>query len=194
MAARMFPTRTHSVSGATLTTALPVLWTCQASSQPRSSEQAMAFMSCRTTSSNVWQSQLWRMVIHGGATATSVASRSSTSGVSRGPPSRVRVPSGRAMSIRGLPLAEGGVGPLRDEDLARVRAHRLAALVTAERLDGDDAAVTLARLGQLEHRAPRVQRVADERGLLVAEPVDLEVCDGAAGDVGDGHAYDEADH
>src|SRR6266581_3448925 len=46
MAARMLPTRTHSASGATLTTALPVLWTCHASSQPRSSEQPMAFMSC----------------------------------------------------------------------------------------------------------------------------------------------------
>ncbi len=51
--ARTLPTRTHSVSAPTFTTALPLLWTCHASSQPRSSEQAMAFMSCFTTSSKV---------------------------------------------------------------------------------------------------------------------------------------------
>src|SRR4029453_17516457 len=68
--ARMLPTRTHSVSAPTLTTALPVLWTCQASSQPLASLQAIAFWSCFTTCSKVWQSQLWRMVIQGGATAS----------------------------------------------------------------------------------------------------------------------------
>jgi hypothetical protein len=78
----MLPTRTHSVSAPTLTTARPVLCTSHASSHPRSSEQPMAFMSCRTTCSKVWQSQLWSTVIHGGATATSVASTSSTWGLS----------------------------------------------------------------------------------------------------------------
>src|SRR5262245_1635112 len=41
--ARMFPTRTHSVSAPTLTIALPLLWTCQASSQPLASLQPIAF-------------------------------------------------------------------------------------------------------------------------------------------------------
>src|SRR5262249_18814852 len=56
--ARMLPTRTHSVSAPTLTTARPVLCTCQASSQPLASLQPIAFWSCFTTCSNVWQSQL----------------------------------------------------------------------------------------------------------------------------------------
>src|SRR6266850_5237781 len=50
--ARMLPTRTHSVSAPTLTTALPVLCTCQASSQPLASLQPIAFWSCFTTCSN----------------------------------------------------------------------------------------------------------------------------------------------
>jgi len=53
IAARMLPTRTHSVSEPTLTTALPVLWTCQASSQPLASLQPIAFWSCFTTCSKV---------------------------------------------------------------------------------------------------------------------------------------------
>src|SRR5262245_8405925 len=76
--ARTLPTRTHSVSGPTFTTALPVLCTCQAISQPFSSVHAIAFMSWRTTCSNVWQSQLCRMVIHGGAAADWTSSTSST--------------------------------------------------------------------------------------------------------------------
>src|SRR5207245_4874145 len=80
--ARTLPTRTHSTSAPTLTTALPVLCTCQASSQPLASLQPIAFWSCFTTCSKVWQSQLWRMVIHGGATAvcSSVTSWGRTSG------------------------------------------------------------------------------------------------------------------
>src|SRR6185312_2172668 len=78
MDARMLPTRTHSASGPTFTTALPVLWTCQAISQPSASLQAMAFCSCFTTCSNVWQSQLCRMVIQGGATSVPVPVISST--------------------------------------------------------------------------------------------------------------------
>ncbi len=42
----------------------------------------MAFMSCFTTSRKVWQSQLCKMVIQGGATATAVPSCSATSGLS----------------------------------------------------------------------------------------------------------------
>ena len=53
IAARMFPTRTHSVSAPTFTTACPELCTSHAISQPRSSEQAIAFMSCCTTCSKV---------------------------------------------------------------------------------------------------------------------------------------------
>src|SRR5439155_718889 len=53
VAARMLPTRTHSFSGPIFTTALPVLWTCQAISQPLDSLQAMAFCSCFTTCSKV---------------------------------------------------------------------------------------------------------------------------------------------
>src|SRR5207245_6848798 len=53
IAARMLPTRTHSFSGPIFTTALPVLWTCQAISQPLDSLQAMAFWSCFTTCSKV---------------------------------------------------------------------------------------------------------------------------------------------
>src|SRR5207247_2073754 len=79
--ARMLPTRTHSGSGPTFTTALPVLCTCQAISHPLSSLQAMAFCSAFTTCSKVWQSQLCRTVIHGGATSLSVTS--STSGAGR---------------------------------------------------------------------------------------------------------------
>src|SRR6266550_3890154 len=41
----------------------------------------MAFCSCFTTCSNVWQSQLWRIVIQGGPTAVSVTSSTSGSGV-----------------------------------------------------------------------------------------------------------------
>src|ERR1700675_3914197 len=81
--ARMVPTRTHSVSGAILTTALPVLWTCQASSQPSASLHAMAFWSWRTTCSKVWHSQLCRTVIHGGATASSTTSSTSAEGATR---------------------------------------------------------------------------------------------------------------
>src|SRR5688572_3991632 len=80
MEARMPPTRTHSASGATFTTALPVLWTCQAISQPFSSVHAIAFMSWRTTCSKVWQSQLWRIVIQGGASSVWAASRSAQPG------------------------------------------------------------------------------------------------------------------
>src|SRR5262249_59859319 len=68
--ARMLPTRTHSDTAPTLTTARPVLWTCQASSQPLASLQPIAFCSCFTTCSNVWQSQLCRIVIHGGGAAS----------------------------------------------------------------------------------------------------------------------------
>ena len=45
----MLPTRTHSASGPTFTTARPVLWTCQAIFQPSSSLHAIAFWSCFTT-------------------------------------------------------------------------------------------------------------------------------------------------
>src|SRR2546425_6337768 len=69
--ARTLPTRTHSASGPILTTALPVFWTCQAISQPSASLQAIAFWSCFTTCSKVGQSQLCRIVIHGGATVSS---------------------------------------------------------------------------------------------------------------------------
>ena len=81
--ARMLPTRTHSDSGPTFTTALPLLWTCQAISQPSASLQAIAFCSCFTTCSKVWQSQLCRTVIQGGATSVPVPVISSTSGVGR---------------------------------------------------------------------------------------------------------------
>src|SRR5258705_11099395 len=99
MAARMLPTRTHSVSAPTLTTARPELCTSHASSQPRSSEQAMAFMSCCTTCSKVWQSQLWGTVIHGGARASSVRSTCSTSGA---------FPGALDKGIRGSPRGRGG--------------------------------------------------------------------------------------
>ena len=44
----------------------------------------MALISCFTTSSKVWQSQLWRMVIQGGASATSSPCSTSTSGAVAG--------------------------------------------------------------------------------------------------------------
>src|SRR2546426_8469047 len=53
IAARMVPTRTHSFSGPIFTTALPVLCTCQAISQPSLSLQAIAFCNCFTTCSKV---------------------------------------------------------------------------------------------------------------------------------------------
>src|SRR4029453_6202954 len=116
MTASTFPTRTHSVSGPTFTTAFPRLWTSQASSQPRSSVQAIAFMSCCTTCSNVWQSQLWRMVIHGGARAPSVRSTCSTSGASAGrfTGSPRRPDGGGTQHPAGSQAGDGGGGGAED--------------------------------------------------------------------------------
>ena len=71
------------------------------------------------------------------------------------------------------PLPQGGVGALGDEHLPDVGADGVAPLVRADRLHGHDAAIALPGLPQLEHPAPRVQSVADERGLLVAELVEI---------------------
>src|SRR5262245_41045254 len=80
----------------------------------------------------------------------------------------------RAMSVGELALAEGRVVLHGHEDLAGVRADGVAALIDADGLDRDDSPVSSAGRGQLEHGAPRVERVADEGGLLVLQLVDFE--------------------
>src|SRR5262245_44810280 len=92
---------------------------------------------------------------------------------------RIRTPSSgaRVISVRDLALAERRLVLLRHQHLSRVRADRVAALVGPDRFDTDDPAIALARRDQLEHRAPRVERVPDEGGLLVLEDVDLEIRD-----------------
>src|SRR5215475_7651102 len=130
------------------------------------------------------------------------APRSASTWVPNGPApnwetARTRTPSsgGLAMSVGKLARAEGGVVLLRHENLAGVGADLLAALVARGGLHGDDAAVALLRLAQLEDAALRVQGVADEGRLLVLEGVHLEVGDGPPGDVRhrhvDVHAVDE---
>src|SRR5215813_9282596 len=127
------------------------------------------------------------------------APRSASTWVPNGPApnwetARTRTPSsgGLAMSVGKLAIAEGGVVPLRHEDLAGVGADLLATLVARGGLHGDDAAVALPRLAQLEDAALRVQGVADEGGLLVFEGVHFEVGDGASGDIRHRHANDHA--
>src|SRR6266545_3139521 len=77
-------------------------------------------------------------------------------------------------------------GPAPNWETARMRTP------SRRGLDGDDAAVALLRLSQLQHAATGVQRVADEVGLLVFERVHLEIGDGAPRDVGDAHPDDDA--
>src|SRR5262245_9909 len=147
MDARIPPTRTHSGSGPTFTTPLPVLWTCHAISHALSSVHAIALMSCRTTCSKVWQSQLCRIVIQGGASAVSTASRSPTSGTSVSRASRGGIVIGdrvRRGAGSEAALPEGGVAALGDEDLADVGADGVAALIGPDGLDGHDAPVALA--------------------------------------------------
>src|SRR4029453_4234297 len=80
---------------------------------------------------------------------------------------RMRTPSSgaRDMSVRELAFAERrGVLP-RHQHLSRVRADGVAALIGPDGLDAHHATIALARGDQLEHRAPRVERVPDEGGL-----------------------------
>src|SRR5438045_1658997 len=74
---------------------------------------------------------------------------------------------GRAISVRELALAEGRVVLLGNEHFSRVGADGVAPLIGADRLDAHDPAIAAARRDQLEHGAPRVERVPDEGGLLV---------------------------
>src|SRR5712692_6377489 len=140
------------------------------------------------------------------------APRSASTWVPKGPApncetARMRTPSsggrfnpgcGSLMSIGQLAQAEGGVVLLWHEHLARIRAYLLAALVERGGLHSYHAPVALARLVKLEHAALRIERIADEGGLLVLEGVDLKVGDGAPRDIGhahtDGHAEDERAH
>src|SRR6266851_3852230 len=128
------------------------------------------------------------------------APRSASTWVPKGPApnwetARMRTPSrgGLAMSVGKFAFSERGVALLRHEDLSRVGTDLVSTLVCRDRLDGDDAAVALLRLPQLPHAAHGVQRVADERGLLVLERVHLEIGDGAPRNVGDAHADDDAE-
>src|SRR5215831_20408821 len=91
------------------------------------------------------------------------APRSASTWVPKGPApnwetARTRTPSsgGRAMSVGKLARAEGGVVLLRNEDLAGVGADLLAALVARGALHGDDPAVALLRLAELEDATLRV--------------------------------------
>src|SRR5262245_970010 len=88
------------------------------------------------------------------------------------------------ISVRERAFAERGMVLLRHQHLARVAAHPLAALVDPDGLDGDDPAVALARLPQLDHGALGIERVADERRVLVPERVHLQVGDRRARHVG----------
>src|SRR6266571_6077910 len=106
------------------------------------------------------------------------APRSASTCVPKGPApnwvtARMRTPSsgGFAMSVGKLPFSQGGVVFLGHEDLARIGADLVSALVGPDGLHGDDAPVALLRLPQLQHAAHGVQRVADEGGLLVLERV-----------------------
>src|SRR2546428_2395529 len=98
------------------------------------------------------------------------APRSASTWVPKGPApncetARMRTPSsggrfnrrwGSLMSIGQLAQAEGGVVSLRHENLPRIRAYLLAALVEPCGLHGHHTPVALARLVKLEHAALRI--------------------------------------
>src|SRR6188474_3067409 len=85
-----------------------------------------------------------------------------------------------------------GAGPLGDHDLAAEDAHEGAVLVVALGLDVDDAPVVLG-LGLLlaQDDGLAVEGVAVEGRGHVAQRLDLQVGDGLAGDVRDGHAQQQ---
>src|SRR5207247_4414544 len=128
------------------------------------------------------------------------APRSARTWVPKGPApnwetARMRTPSrgGLAMSVGELAFSERGMSLLRHEDLPRVGADLIPTLVRSCRLDGDNAAIALLRLPQLEHAAAGVQGVADEGGLFVLECVHLEIGDGAPRNVGHALADDDTE-
>src|SRR6478672_10978819 len=99
---------------------------------------------------------------------------------------------GRSSSRHGRMSPIGLGGPLRHEHLAAKLAHDLAALVLADGVDRHDAAVGLRPgLHLVDHRRPRVDRVAVEGGLRVLQRLDLEVRDRLPRHVGHAHPEHE---